>query len=143
MQTLEHRVIQWLFSGDTGSSSKSICAHMVGCQYEFTEPMDVSDLGRCLRLIAAFPEWAGRITEMACHGPAWSGLVNVWVDLSRSMADEVGLAWEKGSKAPLTYALMKQAIADGYRNDSRYSCVFSPEGTLISANLIEADDDDL
>lgn len=140
MQSLENRVILWLFSDDTGSSSKSICAHMVGCPFETSAPSDVSDLGRCLRLLDAFPEWVPRMPEMAAYGPEWSGLVAVWGDLTQSMKEEVGLSWEKAKKAPLTYQMMKEAIADGYRKDSRYSCTFSSDGFLLSARLIEPDD---
>ncbi len=135
---LEVRVAQWLLSDDTGTSSKTICAHMfLGAeqQADFGYPDDVSDLGRCLRLLDKVPEWEPRIVEMARYGGAWIGLCEAWHSLKSSMESEVGLQWEKGEKAPVTYHKLKLAIADGYRRDPNYKCTFNRDGYLSSASL--------
>lgn len=134
---MQQRIIKWLLSGDTGSSSKAICAHMSGagssdmCSY----PSDPSDLGRCLRLLELVPEWNARIGEMAQYSPGWAGLITEWLALTELMKNEVGIHWEKGKSAPETYKAMKLAQASGYRNDHRYECVFRSDGTLSSAML--------
>ena len=69
---------------------------------------------------------------MAKFSPGWAGLVARWDKIAGSMADEVGIDWSKGESAPITYALMQQAIADGYRKDPRYECSFREDGTLRS-----------
>lgn len=111
------KAIEWLFSGDTGSSSKAICAHMLGIKNRdmHSYPSDPSDLGRCLRLLRLIPEWAKRINEMGEYSPGWSGLVEKWEDIAQIMQDEVGIDWEKGRAAPLTYDAMHLAQANGYR----------------------------
>lgn len=133
--SIQERVIKWLLSGDTGSSSKAICAHMIGSGSGdgYSYPSDPSDLGRCLRLLELIPEWKPRIAEMAQYSPGWAGLLAEWDVLTELMANEVGIHWEKGKSAPETYKAMKLAQANGYRNDDRFECTFTERGTLSSA----------
>jgi hypothetical protein len=96
-------------------------------------PSDPSDLGRCLRLLELFPEWKPRVSEMAAYGAGWAGLTARWDEIANSMADEVGIAWEKGKSASRTYDLMQTAIAEGYRADSNLECTFNELGHLRSS----------
>lgn len=131
------RLVSWMNSGDTGISSKALVAHMTGGdvphRWGWGHPSDPDDLGRCLRLLALFPEWTPRIVEMAQRGPAWAGLAARWNEIATSMAEEVGIGWEKGRSAPKTYGLMQDAIADGYRADPNFECTFNERGHLRSA----------
>lgn len=137
-KSIQDRALQWLFSGDTGLSSRCLCAHMLGVKAERSSyPSDPSDLGRCLRLLELIPEWKPRIGEMAAFGPGWAGQVKAWDKLAQSMADEVGIDWSKGCSAPLTYDAMKIAQADGYRSDNNYECRFDSKGHLSSASRRE------
>ncbi len=63
----EHRrACEWIVSSDTGLSSRHIWAVMMGVPIERkSHPSDPSDLGRCLRLLAAVPQWRPRIGEMS------------------------------------------------------------------------------
>ncbi len=129
------RLVAWLSSGDTGVSSHAIAAHMSGDdkpRLGWGYPSDPDDLGRCLRLLELFPEWKSRVGEMATRGPGWAGLAARWDEIAKSMADEVGIAWEKGKFAPKTYHLMQVAIGEGYRADTNYECQFRDDGTLRS-----------
>lgn len=137
MQNFERKVIRWLLSSDTGSSSIAICAHMIGekPKYDFDAPSDPSDLGRCLRLLDIFPEWKPRIPEMAAHGPAWAGLVKQWDTIVDLYYNEGGVPLEQRELSPETYKAMKLAIADGYRNDPRYICRFDKDGLLSFVGL--------
>lgn len=104
------RFSRWLVAGDTGLSSESIAMHMLGWACRGRYPVDPSDLGRCLRLLEKFPEWQDRIGEMAAYGPEWAEIARRWPELSALMAGEVGIRWEKGRSAPITYATMQAAI---------------------------------
>lgn len=104
------RAVAWLASGDTGMSSVAICKHMVLGHCRGHYPHDPADLGRCLRLLAIFPEWSPRIGEMAKYSKRWAGLARRWAELSELMADEVGHDWAKGRSAPKTYAAMQNAM---------------------------------
>lgn len=78
---------EWLFSGDTGLSSECIWRTMMGIpepdgRRRGRYPLGPSDFGRCWRLLTAFPEWRGRLSEMAQHGSAWAALVERWDAIS-------------------------------------------------------------
>ena len=141
MKTVEQRIIPWFLSGDTGLSSKTICAHMMGIPYEGDAPSDTSDLGRCIRLLELVPEWKPRIKEMAQHGPAWAGLIGQWEHIVGLYKNESGMPPADRPRSPETYRAMKLAIADGYRNDSRYECSFGEDGTLSWSRLIAGEED--
>lgn len=108
--SIERRALLWLAGGDSGMSSKAICYHMLGMKSDGSFPLDPSDLGRCLRLLELFPEWKPRMGEMARYSAQWAALVERWDELAEMMADEVGIDWSKGERAPRTYAAMKDAI---------------------------------
>jgi hypothetical protein len=76
----------------------------------WNHPHDPADLGRCLRLLEAVPEWKPRIVEMSRHSIGWAVLSARWDEIAASMADEVGIDWSKGTKAPKTYALMRSSL---------------------------------
>lgn len=102
------KVIEWFCSNDTGTSSKAIACHMTTGKCESgSYPADPADLGRCLRLLDKFPEWSSRMTEMSAYGPEWKAMATHWPKLAELMAEEVGMAWERGRSAPKTYEFMK------------------------------------
>jgi len=78
--------IEWLLSGDTGISSKTILAVMTGSKktdsFGIDVPRDSSDFGRCYRLLQLFPEWRVRLPEVAEAYPIWSPMVAAWDELS-------------------------------------------------------------
>lgn len=136
--SVEARAMRWMLSGDTGLSSEAICAHMQGITPKRASyPSDPADLGRCLRLLELIPEWKSRIAEMSAYGPGWAGQVECWEELAAAMADEVGIDWSKGKRAPVTYNSMQLAQAAGYRNDSSYRSTFDKQGHLSSATRIK------
>lgn len=108
--SIERRALLWLAGGDSGMSSKAICYHMLGMKSDGIFPSYPSDLGSCLRLLELFPEWKPRMGEMARYSAQWAALVERWDELAEMMADEVGIDWSKGKRAPRTYAAMKDAI---------------------------------
>ena len=85
MESAEARALRWALGDKVGSSSKSIARHMMGMDHDSfgaAYPADGGDLGRCLALLDAVPEWRARLPEMARHSPAWAALVGSWDELT-------------------------------------------------------------
>jgi len=73
---------EWLAGDDTGISSLTIYSVMTGVRVSRTGiPHDSDDFGRCHRLLSLFPEWRGRLGEVAARFPEWRGLVEAWGEL--------------------------------------------------------------
>lgn len=101
-ETIEQRANQWIAGRDTGASSKALWAVMMGSKPErHAYPSDGGDLGRCMRLLDAVPEWKPRIGEMAAISPYWAALVAEWPKLERLHAADDHKA---------TYAAMKAIL---------------------------------
>lgn len=119
MANLEARCREWLTSGDTGTSSETIFHVMMGTPGRARKnhsnwPHDVSDFGRCYRLLERFPEWVERMPEVAQAFPGWGPMVEAWPDLMAFYKEEMGQrncvkTWER--MKPLREACM---IAEGW-----------------------------
>lgn len=119
---------QWLLSGDTGSSSKVICAVMTGSQigdkhWSDNTPRDADDFGRCHRLLLHFPEWRARLQEVAAKFPCWTGLVREWANLEemyrreadwKAMYELMGKLRDEGMRA----AGWKQTGPGSWKHDA-------------------------
>lgn len=79
----------WLNSDDTGSSSLYMAWCLSGGQFGYWQgrgqplpawPHDPDDLGRCIRLIDAVPEFGGKIPEMSHRGPEWLAVTTNWAE---------------------------------------------------------------
>lgn len=82
MSSITDRANAWIVGGDTGLSSKTLWAVMMGQKPPRpSHPLDNGDLGRCTRLLNAVPEWRPRIKEMAGVSPYWAALVPRWDEL--------------------------------------------------------------
>lgn len=77
----------WLDSDDTGSSSLYMAYDFSYDRLHhwdarkiprYSYPYDPDDLGRCIRLIEAVPEFGVRIHEMAHRGAHWEAVVRNW-----------------------------------------------------------------
>lgn len=112
------RLLEWYTGDDHGVSSEAIAGAMSGAvvQRPWT-PSDGGDLGRCLRLLALFPEWTPErfATTMSAVSPRWKLFVEFWPDLVACFAEEVGPDFPRGRSAPKTYDLIK-AIEDRARD---------------------------
>lgn len=100
---------RWLASGDTGTSSLTIWAVMTGWSMpdgrDPSIPHDPDDFGRCHRLLEAFPQWRGRLPEVAAKHPEWTGLVAAWDELTALYIEELPTG-----RAPRCYARMREVI---------------------------------
>lgn len=77
----------WLNSDDTGSSSLYMAWCLSHSQFGYWQgrkqpeaayPHDPDDLGRCIRLIEAVPEFGGKIPEMSHRGHQWLAVTTNW-----------------------------------------------------------------
>lgn len=108
--------LDWMMSGDTGTSSKTILHVMEGTPAPawVDVPHDPSDFGRCHRLLEAFPAYRARMGEVAEKYPAWIGLVREWDALT---ALYVAAKSASQKSAPGLYARMRPLIDEGRRAD--------------------------
>jgi hypothetical protein len=87
---------RWWMGTDVGKSSATIFGVM--CQKwpdarEFGDgcyPLDASDFGRCKRLLDMFPEWRGRLHDVAEAYPktAWPSIIARWSEIENSLTAE-------------------------------------------------------
>ncbi|NYU08069.1 hypothetical protein A8O28_04400 [Enterobacteriaceae bacterium CCUG 67584] len=80
----------WLGSDDTGASSlfmASVLSHRQ-IHAEKAYPRDPDDLGRCIRLLRAVPEFADRLHLMSSQGPQWAAVVANWEQWTRMYNNE-------------------------------------------------------
>ena len=108
------RGLAWLGAGDTGLSSETMCLYFISGKaperlHGFTGPhypLDPSDLGRCLGLLDAVPEWRARLPELAALSPQWAALVANWDRLEALYREEL-----PAGTAPRCYAAMHEIEA--------------------------------
>jgi len=103
------RAMLWRNGYDTGSSSETIWAVMMGVPMKHNSyPLDVSDFGRCYRLLKWMPAWRPRLPEVAVvHGKEWVGLVAAWDEITAAYEEE-----KSEANCPKTYALIKRALGE-------------------------------
>lgn len=90
MSDREHRIIQWLITGEPGLSSRAIVAVMedvdvgvylshyqrrVSPNKRLPVPHDPDDFIRCMNLLEVVPEYRDRMDEMREASEAWENLV--------------------------------------------------------------------
>jgi hypothetical protein len=80
--------LNWLLSGDTGASSESIMRVMEGVPGACYTPMDLWDVGRCVRLLDRIPEYRERLAEMGKASKYWAALLPHWGELEQFYRDQ-------------------------------------------------------
>lgn len=123
----------WLLSGDTGTSSKTICAVMtdsIRARGIGSPPSDNDDFGRCYRLLKAFPAWRLQLHKVANAFPEWGPLVDAWSELEALWESYCNIdgcvgAKEYAANTDVAKALYKRLheisdlgrLADGWKKD--------------------------
>lgn len=113
MNEMQDKVMDWLTTGETGLSSKTIAYWLAfGKKFERggNYPRDPADLDRCLKLLERVPGLREELPRMAELSPTWAALVSRWSEIERSHLEEVGLGWWRAKSAPKTYDLMHSII---------------------------------
>ncbi len=102
----KNRALKWVTGGDTGVSSLTIWAVMMGVKPEHgSYPYDPSDFGRCYRLLKLMPEWRSRLREVVMDYPEWRDLVHNWDELEKLFEEE-----SPSGTCPKLYRRMQELI---------------------------------
>ncbi len=87
MQLVPTDLLDWMASNDVGASSQTIACVLSGIPQSSSlhgePPYDSADFGRCMILLRLFPEWQGRLSEVAEAYPRWEPFVIRWNELAR------------------------------------------------------------
>ncbi len=97
---------QWIVSHNTGTSSKTIWAVMMGVEPAWAGvPLDVDDFGRCERLLVVVRDFRPRLQEVANKYPRWQPLIDNWIELAR-----LYWAWEASDRNKETWEAFYEVI---------------------------------
>ncbi len=98
----QRATLQWLAGDDVGISSRTMAFWLAfGIIPEHhCHPLDIADLGRCMRLLRAVPKLRGRLARMSEVGPVWAQMVAEWRRMEK-------LYWKERhtGKCPRTYEI--------------------------------------
>ena len=84
MSSTQKQALDWMMAGDIGISNKTIVQVLEGTQFfnmSGRTPQDLSDFGRCYRLLATIPAYRLRLGEVVKRYPSWQGVVARWSEL--------------------------------------------------------------
>lgn len=114
MITFAEKIAAWALSDDTGISSQNIAKAALGQPVSDRSfyPLDISDLGRCLRLVHQVPEARRGVTALGQDGDVWAEIDRRWNEIVAAAASEGDLGTTKPrmgeySKYPRTYAILQ------------------------------------
>jgi hypothetical protein len=83
---------RWWNGLDTGASSEAMFLALTSKTTPILRhtPLDSDDLGRCLRLLKAVPDFAPRLSEVAAAYPdtAWPAIIARWSELEAATPEE-------------------------------------------------------
>lgn len=80
--SVEMKALKWALGRNTGSSSKAMCAELMGVEgADRSYPRDAGDLGRCIGMLKAVPELRQHLDRMRTVSPYWKALVENWTEL--------------------------------------------------------------
>lgn len=112
----QNDLMRWMVSDDTGISSKNIARACIGEEPSDRcfHPLDISDLGRCLRLVKAVPEAREGIRKLGQRDRVWRALDAAWEEIEAAADAEgdirhVKSDWGQGKRYPETSALLRKA----------------------------------
>lgn len=76
--------MEWLASRDTGISSKTMFAAITGIPTgECDVPHDISDVGRCVRMLRKLPDLRPQIEKVMIQHKQWMPYIDCWKELER------------------------------------------------------------
>lgn len=105
------KVAAWLADGERGMSSEAMCKRIFGIPESAgkSHPHDPADLRRCLLFLDA-TEAHDKVSFMLDVSEEWGRLVARWDELVVVFKEEAA----QGSRAPRTYALMKEILKGAF-----------------------------
>ena len=71
--------LQWLASADTGISSKTMLSAITGVPTNRCDiPYDISDVGRCVRMLRVLPVLRPQISKVIDAHIEWMPFIDCW-----------------------------------------------------------------
>jgi len=103
-----NNIIEWLNGEDTGMSSRFMVAVLTGTKWvdDFDaqpHPHDVSDFGRCYRMLNAIPQFKNDLDKLKPYGDVWPKLIDNWDEMTRLYERDRSIG-----RCPELYKLMKE-----------------------------------
>lgn len=95
--------LKWLVGRDTGASSRAMLCVALDLPHDGSDPLDPSDLGRCLRLLERMPWVRDAFPKIRDISPTWAELIDRWDELTRLYERE---SLRADGRAPGLYAAM-------------------------------------
>ncbi len=81
---IDKKYLEWLASDDTGISSQTILSYLTGIPVKYKgTPHDMSDVGRCVRMLRLFPELRTKIGDVIVRDKSWMPFIDCWKELER------------------------------------------------------------
>lgn len=81
-EPIETRALYWFLHGEPVDSAMAIAEHMLFATRKHQyQPEDSFDLGCCIALLDAIPEWRPRMGEMASVSRYWAAILPHWGEL--------------------------------------------------------------
>ena len=109
---MKDNMLRWLLTGEVGSSSKAMAAHLCGFPCSGHTPSDPGDFARCIVLLESVPELRAELHRMAEVSVAWAALVARWGEIEATYrGEEQSHCWRYGRwSAPKTMKLMREVL---------------------------------
>jgi len=90
IQYLSKKAIQWIATGEKGSSSMTMWNCLIGNKdFPVNHPCDPDDFSRCYKLLEAVPEWKAELHKLKTLSWPWSNLVDNWDKLTEMYEQNV------------------------------------------------------
>lgn len=110
---IERRLLEWIARDDYGISSMTMAYAAVGLLDTLSDvhhPLDVGDLGRCVRLLDEIEEVRSGFDALKALSADWKNIIDNWDDLYSSYKAE--LERSPGStRLPVTRAYLNSLSA--------------------------------
>lgn len=102
-------LLAWLASDRVGLSSKYMAHVITGGTLgdKYAHPHDPADLGRCIGLLDAVPEFRSKLKMMAVESKQWERLVQEWDTLEALYREEL-----PSGRAPKCFDAMRAALQE-------------------------------
>jgi hypothetical protein len=79
---MKQKVIEWLFNGEVGISSKTIAASVLRVDFRNADiPYDKADFSRCYKLVKFADIPISELEILAENYPKWKPLIENWNEL--------------------------------------------------------------
>lgn len=109
-QNATTKALWWITNGETGMSSKTMWACLMGqSKFAINHPHDPDDFKRCYKLLQTVPEWKTELYKLKPLSKAWNNLVDNWDKLTAMYEENVKTEWKEYKRIGM-YEFMETLI---------------------------------